>query len=60
MCDGSGKNGDPMSPEAWDYVDKFIANLGGKMCNSSSQVYKGVAGGEYVVGLTWEDPAAIL
>ena len=28
------------------------------MANSSSQVYKGVAEGEYVVGLTWEDPAA--
>ena len=25
---------------------------------SSSQVYKGVAEGEYIVGLTWEDPAA--
>lgn len=60
MLYGMGKNGDPMSPEAWDYVDKFIANLGGKMCNSSSQVYKGVAGGEYVVGLTWEDPTANL
>lgn len=60
MLYGMGKNGDPMSPEAWDYVDKFIANLDGKMCNSSSQVYKGVAGGEYVVGLTWEDPAANL
>ena len=44
--------------EAWAFVDKFIANLDGKMCNSSSQVYKGVAEGEYVVGLTWEDPAA--
>ncbi len=53
-------NGDPFSTEAWSYMDKFIANLNGKMANSSSQVYKGVAGGEYVVGLTWEDPAANL
>lgn len=60
MLYANGKDGDPMSPEAWAYVDKFIANLGGKMANSSSQVYKGVAGGEYVVGLTWEDPAASL
>jgi iron(III) transport system substrate-binding protein len=58
MLYGMGKDNDPMSDEAWDYVDKFIANLDGKMCNSSSQVYKGVAEGEYVVGLTWEDPAA--
>lgn len=53
-----GKDNDPMSDNAWAYVDQFIKNLDGKMCNSSSQVYKGVAGGEYVVGLTWEDPAA--
>ena len=58
MLYGMGKDGDPLSDQAWDYVDQFIANLDGKMCNSSSQVYKGVAEGEYVVGLTWEDPAA--
>lgn len=56
MLYGMGKDGDPLSDQAWDYVDQFIANLDGKMCNSSSQVYKGVAEGEYVVGLTWEDP----
>lgn len=56
----SGKDGDPLSDEAWEFVDKFIANLDGKVANSSSQVYKGVADGEYVVGLTWEDPAANL
>ncbi|MGM9529362.1 MAG: extracellular solute-binding protein [Phascolarctobacterium sp.] len=59
MLYGVGK-GEPFSAEAWNYMDKFIANLNGKMCNSSSQVFKGVAGGEYVVGLTWEDPAANL
>lgn len=53
-----GENNDPMSDQAWEFVDKFIANLDGKMANSSSQVYKGVAEGEYIVGLTWEDPAA--
>ena len=60
MLYAAGKDGDPMSDEAWDYVDKFIANLDGKVANSSSQVFKGVADGEYVVGLTWEDPAANL
>ena len=39
-------NGDPFSKEAWDYCDKFLKQL--------------VAGGEYIVGLTWEDPAATL
>jgi iron(III) transport system substrate-binding protein len=58
MLYAKGKNGDPMSEEAWAFVDKFIANLNGKMLNSSGGVHKGVADGEYTVGLTWEDPAA--
>lgn len=51
-------NGDPMSEEAWAWAQAFVENLDGVSLNSSSQVYKGVAEGEYVVGLTWEDPAA--
>ena len=51
-------NGDPMSDAAWDWASALVANLDGVSLNSSSQVYKGVAEGEYVVGLTWEDPAA--
>lgn len=58
MLYGMGKNGDPMSDEAWVFVDKFIANLDNKILNSSGGVHKGVADGEYTVGLTWEDPAA--
>ena len=58
MLYAMGKNGDPMSDEAWAFVDKFIANLDGKILNSSGAVHKGVADGEYTVGLTWEDPAA--
>lgn len=58
MLYAAGKNGDPMSEEAWAFVDKFIANLNGKILNSSGAVHKGVADGEYAVGLTWEDPAA--
>lgn len=60
MLYGMGADHDPMSDQAWDYVDRFLANLDGKIVNSSSQVYTGVAGGEYIVGLTWEDPAANL
>ena len=51
-------NGDPMSDSSWVWVDSFIKNLDGVCLDSSSQVYKGVAEGEYIVGLTWEDPAA--
>lgn len=58
MLYAHGKDHDPMSPEAWAFVDKFIANLDGKFLNSSGSVHKGVADGEYAVGLTWEDPAA--
>lgn len=51
-------NGDPMSDEAWAWVEAFIENLDGVSLDSSSKVYKGVAEGEYVVGLIWEDPVA--
>lgn len=56
MLYGMGKDGDPMSEEAWDFVGKFIVNVDGKYANGGSQVPKSVAEGEYVVGLTWEDP----
>lgn len=49
------KGGDD-SDEAWDYVQKFIDNLDGKIISSSSQVYKGVIDGEYAVGVSYEDP----
>ncbi|MGI6772138.1 MAG: extracellular solute-binding protein [Clostridiales bacterium] len=43
------------SKEAWDYVDKLLAN-GVVVGNSSSSCYKSVYEGEYVVGLTYEAP----
>lgn len=49
-------DGDPMSEKAWNYVEEFVENLDGKISGSSGQVHKGVADGEYPVGLTWEDP----
>lgn len=56
MLYGMGKDGDPMSDEAWNFIDEFIANVDGKYANGGSQVPKSVAEGEYIVGLTWEDP----
>ncbi len=46
-------DGDP--EKGWDYVEQLVANLDGKILNSSSAVYKGVADGEYAVGLTFEE-----
>lgn len=46
--------------DAWDYVKDLYTNIDGKIASSSNAVYKGVADGEYMVGLTWEDPAATL
>ncbi|MEK5062919.1 ABC transporter substrate-binding protein [Cytobacillus sp. FSL R5-0596] len=48
-------NGEP--DDGWDYVSKFIKNLDGKLLSGSSAVYKGVADGEYTVGLTFEEAA---
>ncbi len=48
------------SPEAWDFVGKLIKQLDGKVASGSSNVYKSVADGEMVVGLSYEDPCAKL
>jgi len=46
--------GDP--EKGWNYVTKLIGNLDQKLLSGSSAVYKGVADGEYSVGLTFEEP----
>jgi len=45
---------------AWDFVEDFAIQLDGKILGSSSSVYKGVSAGEYVVGVTYEDPSVSL
>lgn len=49
-------NGNP--DDGWDYVKQFCAQLDGKLLGGSSAVYKGVADGEYTVGLTFEQGSA--
>ncbi|THF80371.1 ABC transporter substrate-binding protein [Cohnella fermenti] len=44
--------------KGWDYVTSLTANLDGKLLASSSAVPKGVADGEYIVGLTHEELAS--
>ncbi|MDO6994317.1 ABC transporter substrate-binding protein [Brachyspira innocens] len=51
MGEGNPENG-------WEYVEKFVYNLDGKLLSGSSAVYKGVADSEYAVGLTFENAAA--
>ena len=36
-------HGDPLSEEAWTFVESFIASLDGKIQGSSGQVHRGVA-----------------
>lgn len=48
--------GDPEN--GWGYVKDLAKNLDGKLLSGSSAVYKGVADGEYTVGLTFEEGAA--
>ena len=43
--------------EAWEYVDQLLANVDGKVLTSSGAVHKGVADGEYAVGLIAESMA---
>ena len=46
-------NGNPEN--GWNYVERLCANLDGKLLSGSSAVNKGVADGEYAVGLTHEE-----
>ena len=48
------------SDEAWNFVEELFTNIDGKILSSSSSVYKAVADGEMVVGLTYEDPSVTL
>ncbi|MFV0381100.1 MAG: extracellular solute-binding protein [Breznakia sp.] len=43
--------------KGWSFIEKFYDSLDGKILSSSSSVYKGVADGEYAVGLTLEKEA---
>ncbi len=53
MVEAYGKD----NGKGWDFIDKFYQNLDGKLLSSSSSVYKGVADGEYALGLTLEKEA---
>lgn len=43
--------------KGWEFMKQFYNNLDGKILSSSSGVYKGVADGEYALGLTLEKEA---
>lgn len=43
--------------DGWDFAEKFLKNLDGKLASSSSAAYLSVVEGEYAVGLTNEDKA---
>lgn len=51
------KGNDYTSDAGWNYVGGLIKNLDGKIAGSSSKAHKSVADGEYIVALTYEDPA---
>ena len=50
------KGDEPYDEKAWEWVGKFIDNLNGIQLSSSSAIYKGVVEGEYVIGVSYEDP----
>ena len=51
-------NGNP--EQGWEYVEKLSSNLSGILLPNSSQVYNGVANGQYKVGLTFEEAAVTM
>ena len=53
MLTAFGKDDD----KGWAFVEKFVANLDGKLLPSSGGVYKGVADKEFSIGITLEEAA---
>ena len=51
---------EPYDEKAWEWVGEFINNLNGVQLSSSSAIYKGTYEGEYVVGVSYEDPCVSL
>ena len=49
----------PTLDEGWALVEKFIANLDGKIQDSSGNCHKLVAAGEYAIGVTIEKSAVL-
>ena len=49
----------PTLDEGWALVEKFIANLDGKIQDSSGNCHKLVAAGEYALGVTIEKSAVL-
>ena len=49
----------PTIDEGWALVEKFIANLDGKLQDSSGNCHKLVASGEYALGVTIEKSAVL-
>lgn len=45
--------------QGWDFVKRFIANLDGKVQDSSGNCHKLVASGEYTIGVTIEKSAVL-
>lgn len=41
----------------WEFIRKFVENLDGKLLKSSSDIFKGVADGEFSLGVTLEESA---
>ena len=50
----------PYDEKAWEWVAEFAKNLNGVIIDGSSAIYKGTYEGEYVVGVSYEDPCVSL
>ena len=51
---------EPYDEKAWEWVAEFAKNLNGVIIDGSSAIYKGTYEGEYVVGVSYEDPCVSL
>ncbi len=53
-------DGSYFDDQGWDFIEEFILNLDNKILGSSSAIYNNTYQGEFVVGVTYEDPSVAL
>ena len=44
-------------PKGWHFIEQLVKNIDGKILPNSAAVYKGVADGEFAIGMTYEAAA---
>ena len=58
VAGGAGSESEAAEKAAWRLIEGFVGAIGGEPLDESALVYRGVASGEYLAGVTYENAGA--